>query len=90
MEDNLLLGDFERDKMNERIGKLKGGLCLVKAGGFSEAEVKECRERIEDALFAVRAAIDEGYVIGGGFALIRAGMALDDSICPNHMQKIGF
>ena len=77
MQDNELLGDFEREMMEERIGKLKGGLSIVKAGGLQESEVKECRDRVEDALFAVKAALEEGYVIGGGFALMQASMALD-------------
>lgn len=64
-----MLGDFERELIEERIGKLRGGLCIVKAGGLSEVEVRECRDRIEDALFAVKAALDKGYVTGGGFAL---------------------
>lgn len=77
MEDNELMGDFEKEQIEERIGKLKGGLCIVKAGGLSEAEVSECRDRIEDAFFAVKAALDEGYVTGGGFALYQASLSLD-------------
>ena len=80
LENNDLLGDFERELIEERIGKLKGGLCVVKAGGLSEVEVKECRERIEDALFAVRAALDQGYVTGGGFALYQAAIMLDSKL----------
>ena len=67
--DDELLGDFEKELIEERIGKLKGGLCIVKSGGLSEVEIQECRDRIEDSLFAVRAALEDGYVIGGGFAL---------------------
>ena len=91
MKNNELLGDFEREMIEERIGKLKGGLCLVKAGGLQEAEVKECRDRIEDALFAVKAAIQEGYVIGGGFALLQACQNLNpDETCENEWQRTGF
>ena len=67
----------------ERIGKLKGGLCLVKAGGLLEVEIGECRDRLEDSLHAVRAALDEGFVVGGGFALVKASLQLDDSQCEN-------
>jgi chaperonin GroEL len=70
MKDNILMGEFEKENILERIGKLKGGLCIIKSGGLSEVEAKENRDRIEDALFAVKAALEEGYVIGGGFALI--------------------
>jgi chaperonin GroEL len=70
--DDVMLGDFEKELVEERIGKLKGGLCIVKSGGLSEVETQECRDRIEDSLFAVRAALEDGYVIGGGFALYQA------------------
>lgn len=85
-----LIGDFERDLIYERIGKLKGGLCLVKAGGLLEVEIGECRDRLEDALHAVRAALDEGFVVGGGFALVKASLQLDDTKCDNEYQSIGF
>ena len=77
MEGNILVGDFEEDEINERLGKLKGGFCIVKAGGISELEVSECRDRIEDSLFAVRAALKDGYIIGGGFAVIRCAQNLN-------------
>ena len=90
MEDNILVGDFERDQIDERLGKLKGGYCMIKAGGTSEVEIQECRDRIEDALFAVRAALQDGYVVGGGFALLKSSQNLDLSECSNEYQKIGF
>jgi chaperonin GroEL len=72
MLDNLLMGDFEREQISERLGKLKGGLCIVKSGGLSEVEMQECRDRVEDALFAVKAALEDGYVQGAGMALFQA------------------
>ena len=60
---------------------MKGGLCIVKAGGLSEVEISECRDRIEDALFAVRAALEDGFVIGGGLALFNASKNLNHSEC---------
>jgi chaperonin GroEL len=53
-------------------------------------EIQECRDRIEDAVFAVRAALEDGYVIGGGFGLIQCSQYLDFSLCENIYQKIGF
>ncbi len=77
--------------MQERIAKFKGGIAIIKAGGRSEFDMKERRDRIEDALFAVRAAIEEGYVIGGGCALLYASLeSLDSSQCENQDQHIGF
>jgi chaperonin GroEL len=70
MQDNMLMGEFEKENILERIGKLRGGLCIIKSGGLSEVEAKENRDRIEDALFAVKAALEDGYVVGGGFALV--------------------
>jgi chaperonin GroEL len=64
--------EFDREKLQERIGKLQGGVCLVKVGAQSELELKEIKGRMEDALHATRSAIDGGVVIGGGVALLRA------------------
>jgi chaperonin GroEL len=89
MMDNIMLGDFEQEQIEERIGKLRGGLCIVKAGGLSEVEISECRDRIEDSLFAVRAALEDGFVIGGGLALLNASRDLDLSDC-THFEKTGF
>ena len=83
MQDNILLSEFEADLTNERIGKLQGGLCVIKAGGISKMEIQETRDRIEDSLFAVRAALKEGYVIGGGLALVKASENLDYSLAIN-------
>lgn len=58
--------------MQERIAKFKGGIAVIKAGGVTDIEMNECRDRIEDAVFAVRAALEEGVVIGGGCALLYA------------------
>ena len=68
---------------------MRGGLCIVKAGGLSEVEISECRDRIEDSLFAVRAALEDGYVIGGGLAVLNASKHLDISGC-THFEKTGF
>lgn len=87
--DNILLSDFEQDLINERIGKLQGGLCLIKAGGISKMDVQETRDRIEDSLFAVKAALQEGYVVGAGMAIIEAANRIDDEgLSPS--QKLGF
>jgi chaperonin GroEL len=69
--------DYDREKLEERLAKLTGGVAIVKAGGATEAEVKEKKSRIEDALHATRAAIEEGIVPGGGVALLRARAAVD-------------
>ncbi|MBM4035925.1 MAG: chaperonin GroEL [Planctomycetes bacterium] len=69
--------DYDREKLEERLAKLSGGVAIVKAGGATEAEVKEKKARIEDALHATRAAIEEGVVPGGGVALLRARPAVE-------------
>ena len=66
------MGDFDKEKIQERIGKFRGGIAIVKAGGRSEIEMQECRDRIEDSVCAVKAAIEEGVVVGGGAALFYA------------------
>ena len=83
IQDNELMGDFEQEMIEERIGKLKGGLCIVKAGGHSEVEVSEQRDRIEDALCSVKAGIEDGYVVGAGLGLYLASKKLDDSNLPH-------
>ena len=83
MEDNILLGEFEKESIDERLGKLKGGLCIMKAGGISEIEISECRDRIEDSLFSVRAALSDGYIMGGGFTLLKCSKDLDFTLCDN-------
>ncbi len=69
--------DYDREKLQERLAKLAGGVAVIKVGGSTEVEVKERKARIEDALHATRAAIEEGIVPGGGVALVRAREALD-------------
>ena len=67
-----MLGDFDKELMQKRLAKFHGGLAQVKVGGRTEVEMAEVRYRIEDALYAARAAIEEGTVIGGGCALLYA------------------
>jgi chaperonin GroEL len=68
---------FEKEKLQERLGKLIGGVAIINVGGNSEIEIKEKKDRVEDALFATKAALDEGIVIGGGHALLYAAGAID-------------
>ncbi len=74
--DNPVLGDFDIDLISERISKLKGGLIVIQPGGCTQVEMNECRDRIEDSLSAVRAAIESGYLPGGGSALLHASNCL--------------
>ena len=69
--------DYDREKLQERLAKLVGGVAVIKVGAATETEMKEKKARVEDALHATRAAIEEGIVAGGGVALIRAQSALD-------------
>src|SRR3954469_4046261 len=69
--------DYDREKLQERLAKLSGGVAVIKVGAATETEMKEKKARVEDALNATRAAVEEGIVPGGGVALIRAGKALD-------------
>ncbi|PIZ98338.1 MAG: chaperonin GroEL [Candidatus Komeilibacteria bacterium CG_4_10_14_0_2_um_filter_37_10] len=77
-EVELMESDFDREKLQERLAKLAGGVAVIKVGAASEVEMKEKKHRIEDALAATKAAIEEGIVVGGGVALVRATRALDD------------
>jgi len=70
--------DYDREKLQERLAKLAGGVAVIKVGAATETEMKEKKARVEDALHATRAAVEEGIVPGGGVALLRAGKALDD------------
>jgi chaperonin GroEL len=70
--------DWDKDKLRERMAKIAGGVAVIKVGGATDAETRERKERVEDALAATRAAVQEGIVPGGGVALIRAGKALDE------------
>jgi chaperonin GroEL len=68
--------DYDREKLQERLAKLAGGVAIIKVGAATETEMKEKKARVEDALHATRAAIEEGIVPGGGVALLRAAVAL--------------
>ncbi len=72
--------DWDREKLQERLAKLAGGVCVIKVGAHTEVELKEKKHRIEDAVSATRAAIEEGIVAGGGTALVHALSALDGSL----------
>jgi chaperonin GroEL len=81
--------DYDREKLQERLAKLAGGVALVKVGAATESEMKEKKARVEDALHATRAAIEEGIVTGGGVALIRAQSSLDSVKVENEEQQAG-
>lgn len=81
--------DFERNFLEGRLAALSGGVAVLRVGGNSETEAKERKDRVDDALNAVRAAAAEGVVIGGGVALLDAGKALDHLMPVNHEQKVG-
>lgn len=81
--------DYDREKLQERLGKLSGGVAVIKVGGASEVEVKERKDRIDDALHATRAAVREGIVAGGGAALIYATKALENVKTDNQDQNVG-
>src|SRR5207245_9690002 len=68
--------DYDREKLQERLAKLVGGVAVIKVGAATEIEMKEKKARVEDALHATRAAVEEGIVPGGGVALLRASVAL--------------
>ena len=72
--------DWDREKLQERLAKLAGGVCVIKVGAATEVELKEKKHRIEDAVSATRAAIEEGIVAGGGSALVHAASVLDDDL----------
>ncbi len=72
--------DWDREKLQERLAKLSGGVCVIKVGAATEVELKEKKHRIEDAVSATRAAVEEGIVAGGGSALLHAGTVLDDGL----------
>ncbi|WP_333794580.1 chaperonin GroEL [Hyphomicrobium sp.] len=81
--------DYDREKLQERLAKLAGGVAVIKVGGATEVEVKERKDRVDDALHATRAAVEEGVVPGGGVALLRAAKALDALNVQNEDQKVG-
>ena len=81
--------DYDREKLQERVAKLSGGVAVIKVGAATEIEMKEKKARVEDALHATRAAVDEGVVPGGGVAYIRANAVLTDLSGANDDQKVG-
>jgi chaperonin GroEL len=81
--------DYDREKLQERLAKLAGGVAVIKVGGNSEVEVKERKDRVDDALHATRAAVEEGIVAGGGVALLHSIKALNDLKPANEDQKVG-
>jgi chaperonin GroEL len=81
--------DYDKEKLQERLAKLAGGVAVIKVGGSTEVEVKERKDRVDDALNATRAAVEEGIVPGGGVALLRASAALDSLKGDNHDQDAG-
>jgi chaperonin GroEL len=81
--------DYDREKLQERVAKLAGGVAVIRVGGMTETEVKERKDRVDDALNATRAAVQEGIVVGGGVALIQAGKSLDGLKGANNDQDVG-
>ncbi|ACS59252.1 MULTISPECIES: chaperonin GroEL [Rhizobium] len=81
--------DYDREKLQERLAKLAGGVAVIRVGGSTEVEVKEKKDRVDDALHATRAAVQEGILPGGGVALLRAVKALDNVKTANGDQRVG-
>ncbi len=81
--------DYDREKLQERLAKLAGGVAVIRVGGSTEVEVKERKDRVDDALHATRAAVEEGIVPGGGVALTRASLKLAGLKGDNHDQQVG-
>ncbi|MQT11760.1 chaperonin GroEL [Segnochrobactrum spirostomi] len=81
--------DYDREKLQERLAKLAGGVAVIRVGGATEVEVKEKKDRVDDALHATRAAVEEGILPGGGLALLRALKALESVKPGNDDQKVG-
>jgi len=81
--------DYDREKLQERLAKLAGGVAVIRVGGATEIEVKERRDRVDDAMNATRAAVEEGIVPGGGVALLRASKVLEKLEGENNDQKVG-
>lgn len=88
-EIDIATSDYDREKLQERLAKLAGGVAVIKVGAATEIEMKEKKARVEDALHATRAAVEEGVVPGGGVALIRTIKALKDLKGSNHDQDVG-
>ena len=85
----LAKSNFEIEKLQERLSKLTGGVAIINVGGLSEVEMREKKDRVDDALHATKAAIDQGIVPGGGLALIECVSALESIYCDNADQKMG-
>ena len=81
--------DYDREKLQERVAKLAGGVAVIRVGGMTEVEVKERKDRVDDALNATRAAVQEGVVVGGGVALVQGGKALEGLKGENPDQEAG-
>ncbi|MEM7490418.1 MAG: chaperonin GroEL, partial [Pseudomonadota bacterium] len=81
--------DYDREKLQERVAKLAGGVAVIRVGGMTEVEVKERKDRVDDALNATRAAVQEGVVVGGGVALVQGGKKLADLKGANSDQDAG-
>jgi len=81
--------DYDKEKLQERLAKLAGGVAVIKVGGATEVEVKERKDRVDDALNATRAAVEEGVVAGGGLSLLQAAKSLDKVKTSNADQKSG-
>merc|ERR1719486_185340 len=85
----LTTSEYEKDKLKERLAKLSGGVAVIKVGGASEIEVNEVKDRLNDALNATQAALEEGIVPGGGVALLLAGKKLEGLKLDNFDQQVG-
>jgi len=81
--------DYDREKLQERVAKLAGGVAVIRVGGMTEVEVKERKDRVDDALNATRAAVQEGIIVGGGVALVQAAKGLDGVAGANSDQDAG-
>jgi chaperonin GroEL len=86
---DLAKSNFEIEKLQERLGKLTGGVAIINVGGISEVEMKEKKDRVDDALHATKAALDQGIVPGGGIALVIASESLKDFKVDNQDQQLG-
>src|SRR3546814_9586045 len=85
----VLFRSYDREKLQERLAKLAGGVAVIRVGGATEVEVKEKKDRVDDALHATRAAVEEGILPGGGVSLLRALKALDGLKAANDDQQSG-
>jgi chaperonin GroEL len=81
--------DYDREKLEERVAKLAGGVAVIRVGGATEVEVKERKDRVEDAVHATKAAVEEGVVAGGGAALLYAASAIERLNTENSDQRVG-